>query len=281
MWVDSVAASVEETMRTLTGAEYRHVQGLERGLSVLTALNRAPDGRATTRELSEGTHLHRTTVRRLLETLLAQGYVRRSESDDSYRLNLKVRELSEGFTDDEWISAVATPVLGELLRTVVWPSDLTTLDGTAMIIRETTHRFSRLSFHRAMVGRRMPLLYTASGQAYLAFCPERERVQLLRLMIAAHDEQSEFARNPALVSRLIERVRVQGYGLSDGDWKAEAKVGAIAMPIRRGAEVLGCVNVVYLRRAVSGAQAAEQFVPALRRAVHKMETGLANRPAGA
>jgi hypothetical protein len=102
-----------------------------------------------------------------------------------------VRELSEGFTDDEWISAVATPVLGELLRTVVWPSDLTTVDGTAMIIRETTHRFSRLSFHRAMVGRRMPLLYSASGRAYLAFCPEEERAQLLQLLIAAHDENPD------------------------------------------------------------------------------------------
>ena len=129
-------------MRTLSGAEYRHVQALERGFSVLTALNRAEEGRATTRELSERTHLHRTTVRRLLETLLSQGYVRRSESDDSYRLNLKVRELSEGFTDDEWIAVLATPALGELLKIVVWPSDLTTLDGTSMIIRETTHRFS-------------------------------------------------------------------------------------------------------------------------------------------
>jgi len=268
-------------MRTLTGAEYRHVQGLERGLSVLMALNRAQDGRATTRELSERTNLHRTTVRRLLETLLAQGYVRRSESDDSYRLNLKVRELSEGFTDDEWISAVATPVLGELLRTVVWPSDLTTLDGTAMIIRETTHRFSRLSFHRAMVGRRMPLLYTASGRAYLAFCPEEERAQLLQMLIAADDEQSGFARNPALVRRLVNRVRTDGYGLNDGDWKAEAKVGAVAMPIRRGEEVLGCLNVVYLRRAVSTGQAVEQFIPALRRAVHRIETGLVSRAANA
>jgi chaperonin GroEL len=40
-------------------------------------------------------------VRRLLETLASEGYVRRSESDDSFRLTLKVRELSEGFTDDD------------------------------------------------------------------------------------------------------------------------------------------------------------------------------------
>ncbi|HEU0201336.1 MAG TPA: DNA-binding transcriptional regulator [Burkholderiaceae bacterium] len=264
-------------MRTLTGAEYRRVQGLERGLSVLAALNRAASGQATTRQLSEQTHLHRTTVRRLLETLLAQGYVRRSESDDTYRLTLKVRQLSEGFTDDEWISAVAAPVLGELLKTVLWPSDLTTLDGTAMVIRETTHRFSRLSFHRAMVGRRMPLLFTAAGRAYFAFCPDEERAQLLRMLIAARDEQAAFARNAQLVKRLVNRVRAAGFAANDGDWKTESHVGAVAMPIRRGEAVLGCINIVYLRRAVTTVQAVEKYIPALQRAVNKIESAVAER----
>lgn len=35
--------------------------------------------------------------------------------------------------------------------------------------------FSRLSFHRSMVGRRLPALQTATGMAYLAFCGEAER----------------------------------------------------------------------------------------------------------
>ena len=59
------------------------------------------------------------------------------------------------------------------------------------------------------------------------------------------------------------------------------RVGAVAMPIRRGEEVLGCLNVVYLRRAVSTGQAVEQFIPALRRAVHRIETGLVSRAANA
>jgi IclR family mhp operon transcriptional activator len=47
------------------------------------------------------------------------------------------------------------PAAGELLREVLWPTDISTLDVDAMVVRETTHRFSRLSFHRAMVGRRL------------------------------------------------------------------------------------------------------------------------------
>src|SRR5262245_42896154 len=133
-------------MRRSSGARYPKVEGLLRGIAVLQALNAAEGGIATANELATVTKLHRTTVRRLLETLVVDGYVRKSESDESFRLTLKVRELSEGFTDDEWISQVAAPVLGELLEKTVWPSDLTTLDGDSMIIRETTHRFSPLSF---------------------------------------------------------------------------------------------------------------------------------------
>jgi IclR family mhp operon transcriptional activator len=261
-------------MRRSSGARYAKVEGLLRGLGVLRALNATEGGWATANELAAATKLHRTTVRRLLETLLSDGYVRRSDSDESFRLNLKVRELSEGFTDDEWIAQVAAPVLGELLEKTVWPSDLTTLDGDSMIIRETTHRFSPLSFHRSMVRRRMPLLFTASGKAYLAFCPEDERRQLLGLLMAGHDEQSALARREALVTRMLQRIRVDGYATNEGDWKQEAKISAIALPIRSGGRVLACLNVVFLKRAMSTAEAAGRFLPALRAAVSKIERAL-------
>lgn len=138
------------------------MRGLTRGLMLLNMLNKL-DGGASVGLLAELSGLHRTTVRRLLETLQEEGYVRRSPSDDSFRLTIKVRQLSEGFRDEQWISALAAPLLGDLLREVVWPTDVSTLDVDAMVVRETTHRFSRLSFHRAMVGRRLPLLKTASG----------------------------------------------------------------------------------------------------------------------
>lgn len=125
---------------------YTSVRGLARGLQVLQALNAMEGGSGTSQQIADLTGLHRTTVRRLLETLVEQGYARRSSSDDSFRLLLAVRALSEGFTDAERISTVAPPIMGRLLQRVAWPSDLTTPDGDAMIIRETTHRFSPLSF---------------------------------------------------------------------------------------------------------------------------------------
>ncbi|OWW19958.1 DNA-binding transcriptional regulator [Noviherbaspirillum denitrificans] len=258
-------------MRPSTGAAYRHIQGLSRGLAILHALNRSTGGWATIAELSEKTGLHRTTVRRMLETLQTEGYVRRSPSDDSYRLSQKVRQLSDGFTDDEWISEIANPVLGELLQKLVWPSDLCTLDGDCMLVRETTHRFSPLSFHRAMIRQRLPLILTAAGRAYLAFCGEEERRQLLQLLLAGNDDQAVFVRNRVLVNNLLDKVRARGYATNEGEWNRESKVSAIAVPVFHGGRVLATINVVFLKKAVSLSEAGEKFLPELQAAARKIE----------
>lgn len=255
---------------------YTNVRGLARGLEVLRALNAMEGGRATSQQIAELTGLHRTTVRRLLETLMEEGFVRRSVSDDSFRLTLAVRSLSEGFTDTERVATVAPPIMGKLLQQVAWPSDLTTPDGDAMIIRETTHRFSQLSFHRAMVGRRLPMLLTAAGRAYFAMCPDEEREDILELLRSGSggEEQQALARNDSLVRGLIRRVREDGFGANHGDWAAQAKIGAVAVAIKDEQRVLASLNVVFLSRAVSLADAVHRYVPALRESAEQIVAAL-------
>ncbi|NYZ13831.1 DNA-binding transcriptional regulator [Azospirillum sp. RWY-5-1] len=257
---------------------YRHIQGLSRGLAILRTLSRSPNGFASIAELGVATGLHRTTVRRMLATLEQEGYVRRSASDDTYRLNLKIRELSDGFTDDEWISELAAPVLGELLQKVVWPSDLCTLDGTAMLVRETTHRYSPLSFHRAMIRQRMPVLYTASGRAYLAHCGEEERQQILRLLIVEGGEQAGLARNRILVDKVLNRVHEQGYASNDGEWSQQVKVSALALPVRHRGGVLATINIVFMKSVMSVGEAADRYLGHLTAAIAKIEAQIDENP---
>ncbi|MDX3894414.1 DNA-binding transcriptional regulator [Pusillimonas sp.] len=258
-------------------SSYPKVRGLARGLQVLGALNLCVKGRASSGELAKMTGLHRTTVRRLLETLVSQGYVWRSDSDDSFQLSLRVRELSEGFTDTEWISTVASPVMGTLLPKVVWPSDLSLPSGEAMRVRETTHRFSPLSFHRVMVGRRLPMLLTAAGRAYIGHCADEEREQILKLLRAGEDEQARLASDPAYLKNLLARVRADGYGTNDGEWNhnlEKGKIGAVAVPIIQHGHAVACLSVIYLLRAVRREDAVARYVPALRDAVARIEAGL-------
>lgn len=259
----------------MSSTEYKTVRGLTRGMTLLNLLNRL-DGGASSSQLAEHSGLHRTTVKRLLETLAEEGYVRRSPSDESYRLTLKVRELSEGFRDEHWISSLAAPLLGELLQEVVWPTDLCTLDMDTMIIRETTHRFSRLSFHRSMVGRRLPLLLTATGRAYLAWCPEAEREDILNLLASREDEQAKLASNRHFIDRLVNHTRSKGYGENNAHWRNERKIAAIALPILHQERVLACLNLVYIAKAMSVEDAALRYLPAMRKVVNQIEQGIGN-----
>lgn len=255
--------------------EYKTVRGLTRGLSLLNVLNRL-DGGATVRQLAELTGLHRTTVKRLLETLKNEGYIRYSLSDDSFRLTIKVRELSEGFRDEQWISAFSAPLLGGLLEKVVWPTDITTLDVDAMVIRETTHRYSRLSFHRAMVGRRLPILQTASGLTYLAFCPENERTHILSLLSQREGSEYQLARDPQRLHDKLETIRQNGYGENNQNWQQEAKIAALAVPIHDEERVLGCLSLIYIGKAMAMEQAVEKYLPALQEVAQQIEASVAD-----
>lgn len=256
--------------------KYANVRGLARGLQVLQALNAMENGRATSQQLSEATGLHRTTVRRLLETLIEEKFVRRSASDDSFRLTMNVRGLSEGFTDDELIATIAPPIMAQMLQRTVWPSDLTTPDGDSMVIRETTHRFSPLSFHRAMVGRRLPILLTAAGRVYFAMCPEAEREDILELLRAGAggEQQQKLAGDKAFIRNLVRQTRADGFGSNHGDWADQRKIGALATAIEAHGRVLASLNVIYLEQAINPAEAVRRFVPELQRAAQEMVAAL-------
>jgi IclR family mhp operon transcriptional activator len=262
--------------------KYANVRGLARGLQVLKALNAMENGRATSQQLSDATGLHRTTVRRLLETLVEEKFVRRSASDDSFRLTLDVRALSEGFTDDELVATIAPPVMGELMQRIVWPSDLTTPDGDAMLIRETTHRFSPLSFHRSMVGRRLPMLLTAAGRVYFSTCPDAEREDILEVLRsgAGGEQQRKLAFDDAFVRNLVRQTRADGFGSNHGDWADQRKIGALAVAIQSDGRVLASLNVIYLEQAISPTEAMRRFLPELQRAANEIADGL-HRQTGA
>ena len=270
-------------------AHYPLVRGLARGLAVLEALNRCDSGCATPAQLGEMTGLHRTTVRRLLETLVAEGYVVRSPSHqtDTYLLSIRVRQLSDGFTDDEWVATLAPPILFELVRHVVWPSDLATPDGPGMLIRETTHRYSPLSFHGSIVGRRLPLLTTAAGRVYVAFCSEPQRAELLAMLRAGlgGEQQQRLAHDEAYIRNLVARVRERGYALNQGDMDDARKTGAIAVPVWQEERVVAAINIVYLERVVPADVAVARYLPHLQAAActlaHRMTLAKRADPAAA
>lgn len=244
---------------------YKEVRGLARGLGLLQALNQSPGGLDTTSALARRCGLDRTTAKRLLETLRAEGYVRPGERDGQYALTFVVKRLSEGYEDEAWITQVAAAQMQAAVPELVWPCDLATVDAGFMVVRESTHRWSALSQHRAMIGQRMPLFVTAIGRAYLAACGAAEREALLELLAQRGDWIGELARDRPAVERLVADTQARGHAVNEGEWVREADFGAVAVPLRSGRRLLGAMNLVFPKSAVRRQDLAQRFVPALQR----------------
>ena len=141
----------------------------------------------------------------------------------------------------------------------------------AMVVRETTHRFSRLSFHRAMVGRRLPLLLTASGLTWLAFAPDAERDAILSMLAARPEAEYQLAREPERLAAILARTRQNGYGENFRGWRQEEKIASIAVPVCSQQRVIGCLNLVYIASAMTIEQAAQKHLSTLQRVAGQIE----------
>jgi IclR family transcriptional regulator, mhp operon transcriptional activator len=257
----------------ITTGRYKTVRGLSRGLAVLRALNQSAGGIATLTELAQACAMHRTTVKRLLETLRADGFVRHSDREGQYYLTFEVRRLSEGFEDEAWVSDVAGPAMRDAVSRIVWPCDLATPEAGFMVVRESTHRLSALSQHRAMIGEKLPMLVTAAGRAYLAACGEVEREALLELLRRRDDRWGELARDDAFVRRTIRETLRRGHAYNDGEWIREAAFAAIAVPVVAGRRLIGAVNMVFPKAAVSRQDLEARFAPELARLARAIGRG--------
>ena len=68
------------------------VQSVDRTLTILEVLSDYEEGLGIT-EISEKVELHKSTVHRLLNTLIYKGYIKQDKNTNKYGLTLKLFEL--------------------------------------------------------------------------------------------------------------------------------------------------------------------------------------------
>jgi IclR family transcriptional regulator, mhp operon transcriptional activator len=238
----------------------RPIRALIRGLEALAVLNRRNG--ATVSEVTSEIKLPRTTTYRILQTLSEAGYVYRDPTDDRYRLTLLVRGLADGFDDEAWVTQIGRPCINDLCRDIVWPVTLLSPSGTSMLIRDTTDHASPLAVERFSAGFRLPLLMSASGRVYLAFCPAQQRDALLEILSRSTREEDKLARSRPEVEKILEQARVQGYATNVRNRRVSEEV-AMSVPVLIEERVLATITVRFAASAVPLGLAVERFVPKL------------------
>lgn len=151
---------------------------LEKALDILEAVGAAPQGLSQT-ELAARLAMPRTTLYRLLATLVARGMLRRDPSRRVYGLGPLCFEMARSAYAVPDLSAAATMELRALRDLTGETSYLAALDGIEMLSLERCDGAHSQRSHSAL-GQRKPLHCTSQGKAVLSVLDDATRDQLLR-----------------------------------------------------------------------------------------------------
>lgn len=225
------------------------IEPVRRSFAVLEALSHR---RSTTLSVLTGeTGLPRPTVVRLLHTLIGLGYAARVSRQQGYRLTDKVLGLSESIRFVDHLVDAALPHMRRFTEEHGWPLYLATISQGAIVIRHSTAPESPMSFEGAGLNLRRPVLISALGRAWLAFCPDDERRAILR------DVGGVTRRQEAVLDAVLERVRRDGVAFTQPP--RPTRLQGMAVAIRRGPRVLGSLSMRFTRSAMNDAEAGQRF----------------------
>lgn len=211
------------------------VRSVRRALLLLRLMNERPAW--SLQALAESSGLAKTSLHRLLATLVVEGYVHNDvRTPGQYCLTPQVRNLSSGVTLKSELVEAAAPVMIAATREMKWPLSLGVIDGDRIKVVFCTMPYSPYAIRPSSEGRRYDIAQSALGRAYLAFCSREER----RILVESTNAQGGINGRPldaASLRSLVLKTRRQGYAIRQARDRSEST--AIAVPVFSDGELRG------------------------------------------
>lgn len=222
------------------------VEAVVKALNILAELNRG--GLETISGLHAKTGIPKPTIVRLLQTLVAVGYVNQDKKLRGYHVTSATRQLSSGFHGAPKVIDIARPFADKLTKELLWPAAICTLDFDAVVINYSTIPDSPISPFHASLGRRLSLGGRALGLAYLCFCPPSEQ-NILRNLMRASDNPENNQMDDKTFEAVVALAQADGFAERSPELEPRTS-GTIAMPIKSGDRVMATFGITYFRSAL-------------------------------
>lgn len=210
---------------------------VEKALQLIEALARSEAPRGIS-QLGRDLGLNKSTVFRLVDTLVRQGFARQDPGTGRYALTPKLWELGVGVVRDLGLRQAARPALEAEAAATGEATMLGILDGAeALIIDKVDSRQPLQTF--SPLGARVSLCVASIGRALLAFQPPA----VIEAVTAGYVPLTPRGlRTRAALLRELDRVRAEGWARSVDEW--QVGISGVAAPIRgRGGEVAGALCI--------------------------------------
>lgn len=202
-----------------------NVQSVDRTLTIIEALAMNPRGMGVG-EISEQIELHKSTVHRLLATLVDRGYVRKDQHN-RYQLTLKLFEIGSKRIEDLDMLEVARPYLEQIMEQTNEVVHLVTLEDKAIIYIDKVEPNTTIRMH-SRIGVRRPLYCTAVGKAILSTMREEEVEEIWENSTIERLTQYTITDLKQMKYEL-ELIRERGYAIDEQE--NELGVRCIAIPL--------------------------------------------------
>jgi IclR family pca regulon transcriptional regulator len=233
------------------------IEAIARGFDVIKAF--APHRPVMTlTEVATATDLARPTVRRILLTLEALGYVRTSSA--GYLLTPRVLELGTTYVRSIGLWDIARPHMEALVARTGESTSIAQLDGSDIVYvaRVAVPKIIALS---VQIGTRFPAVQTSLGKVLLAALNPAELAAVLvepsRSGVIPRWQPDERERDDVL-----RQVRAQGWALTDE--QLAGGIRSVAAPVRDGAgTVIAAMNVTVHAAETSVEVLLGDFLPSL------------------
>jgi len=245
-----------------------YVASLARGLEVISAFTKSRP-KMTLSDIARSTGMTRATVRRLLLTLVREGYA--DKDDKLFFLKPKVLKLGYSAVSSMSMLDVIQPVMNELA------DKLQESVFAAVLAGEEVFYVARASADRLInvgitVGKRAPAFAVSTGRILLAAEPEEVRERYLD-SVRLEKLTPNTVTSKVKLRALIEEARLTNYSIVDQEM--EAGLGAISVPIRNGeGKVIAALNVCCPSSRSTIQDMQKHILPEMMAASQKITAGL-------
>ncbi|GGE61799.1 IclR family transcriptional regulator [Actibacterium pelagium] len=181
------------------------VQSVRRAFSVLQSLALGPAG---VTEIAVRTELPKSTVARLLSTLVEVGAVEQNEDLGVYSIGETIADLSSSVSLGQNLVQLARPYLVELVEEIGEAVGLGTLEGHEVYYYDQVDSEHEVQV-RNWAGESISAHVVSSGTVLLAHVDETARSTFLSLPLERWTPNSVI--DPALIARRLDEAKAQGF----------------------------------------------------------------------
>lgn len=242
-----------------TKSKDQAIRSISRALHVLQAINRHES--LTMTQISTIVKLPYPTTCRIVYTLVGEGVIERETSRKYYRATALAQSLSCGYQAQTRLVAIARSHIVKLTNKTGWPVSIASRVGPQMVIQDSTHGQTALTFSDYHPGFSLPMASSASGMVYLAFTEADERAHIIEQIKRTSLDEDSAILTDNLQSNRFEMILEDGYAsfVRNPHTKDPGKTSSIAVPLYRGETLIGAMTLVFFSTALRVNDAFEEY----------------------